>query len=104
MQIFGADNPEVVNSKGLLNRLNKQYNVGRLQEAVGDQSGEDLINHASAAQVMEQFPPTQREVLKTLIGKTLVTSAAKGAGLAGGAGIVYKLASMFGIKLPGVDH
>ena len=46
-----ADNPEVVNSRQLLDRLNKQYKPenGRLQEAVG----ESLINHASMAMVEE---------------------------------------------------
>ena len=50
-----AENPEVVSSKKLLPRLNKMYNPesGRLQEAVGEENSQSLINHASTATVAE---------------------------------------------------
>ena len=44
------DVPEEVNAKSLLNRLNKLLNKGRLQQAVGEDSAEDLIGHSAIAQ------------------------------------------------------
>jgi hypothetical protein len=42
--------PEAVNAKSLMNRLNKLYNSGRLQQAVGDDGANDLIGHSANAQ------------------------------------------------------
>jgi hypothetical protein len=46
----GAENsPEKVNFTGLQNRLNKLQNSGRLQQAIGDDAGKDMIYHTTVA-------------------------------------------------------
>ena len=45
--------PETVNAKGLVNRLEKQYEPkggGRIQQALGEDNSRDLIGHASTAE------------------------------------------------------
>jgi hypothetical protein len=47
-----ANNPEVIDPKKLISRLNNLYDSGRLQEATGDSVAEDLINAASKSERM----------------------------------------------------
>jgi hypothetical protein len=59
-EVAGAlDNPEVVKSGNLMNRLVKDYSPeeggkpGRLVQAVGDENAHSMLSHTSAAQVAE---------------------------------------------------
>jgi hypothetical protein len=75
-----ADVPEEVNSKGLMNRLNKLYNKGRLQQAVGDDGAEDLIGHSANAQKAARNVARNRTAAKIVGGSA-----------AGAAGTAYEL-------------
>jgi len=44
------DVPETVDPKGLMNRMNKLYNKGRLQDGIGEDNSADLISHSAKAQ------------------------------------------------------
>jgi hypothetical protein len=50
----GADiDPERVNASALQKRLNVMQNSGRIQQGVGDEATEELINHTTTAKVRE---------------------------------------------------
>jgi hypothetical protein len=70
-----TDVPEEVNSKSLMNRLNKIYNKGRLQQAVGDDGAEDLIGHSAAAQKAARNVARNKTVAKYVAPAALTTAA-----------------------------
>ena len=54
--------PEEVNPKTLMNRTNKLYNKGRLQEAIGEDNSADLIGHSAKAQKMARDVAARQRV------------------------------------------
>jgi len=51
---LGAQMPEVIDPKKLSSRLNKVYDSGRLQDAVGDDNAQALLEHSDNAQIAGQ--------------------------------------------------
>lgn len=76
-----TDVPEEVNSKSLMNRLNKIYNKGRLQQAVGDDGAEDLIGHSATAQKAARNVARNKTVAKYAVP----------AAISGAVGTAYEL-------------
>lgn len=66
--------PEEVNGKSLMNRFNKIYNAGRLQEALGEKGSEALIGHAADALKGASNVVRNRWIASTL-GPTVLVSA-----------------------------
>jgi hypothetical protein len=58
---------ETVNPKGLSTRLNKLYDSGRLQQAVGDDRAAQLLTHADTAQTLSELPSTGQKALQELL-------------------------------------
>jgi hypothetical protein len=70
---------ETVNPKSLSTRLNKLYDSGRLQEAVGEDRATQLLTHADTAQVSSELPSTGRKALQELLaGSTKQNRVFKG--------------------------
>jgi hypothetical protein len=69
---------ELVDPKKAFARLNKLYDSGRLQQAVGQQQAEQLVQHADAAFLHAQKIAGRVQALKTA-GKITGTGAAVGA-------------------------
>ena len=63
-----TDAPEEVNAKSLLNRTNKLYNSGRLQQAIGDDGSEDLIGHSAKALKMTKNVARNRKIAGAAAG------------------------------------
>jgi hypothetical protein len=74
--------PEILDPKKAFDRLNKLYNSGRLQQAVGPAESEQIIQHADAAFLQQQKILTRQKV-----GKTAAKAAAAGVGLGTAYGI-----------------
>lgn len=70
--------PESLDPRKAFDRLNKLYNSGRLQQAVGQTQSEELIQHADAAFLQQQKISARQKALKTA-GKITGTGAAVGA-------------------------
>ena len=66
----GAQSPEVVDPKKLSSRLNKVYDSGRLQDAVGEDNAQSLLTHADDAQIagqqIKEFVPSSPTGQKAL--------------------------------------
>jgi hypothetical protein len=66
----GAQTPEVLDPKKLSSRLNKVYDSGRLQDAVGDDNAQSLLAHADDAQIagqqIKEFVPSSPTGQKAL--------------------------------------
>jgi len=58
---------ETVNPKSLSTRLNKLYDSGRLQQAVGEDRAAQLLTHADTAQQLSELGPTGQKALQELI-------------------------------------
>ena len=63
-----AQVPEEVNPKNLMNKLNTLSNKGRLQQAVGQDSAEDIIGHTAIAQKAAKDAARNSKVAKTVAG------------------------------------
>jgi len=50
----GVKNPEAVDLSKMFSRMNRLYDIGRLQEAVGQQNAESLLDHANNAFIQQQ--------------------------------------------------
>jgi hypothetical protein len=70
--------PEVLDPRKAFDRLNKLYNSGRLQQAVGQSQSETIIQHADAAFLQQQKILARQKALKA-VGKVTGTGAAIGA-------------------------
>jgi hypothetical protein len=70
--------PETVDPRKAFDRLNKLYNSGRLQQAVGQSQSEQIIQHADAAFLEQAKILARQKALKTA-GKITGTGAAIGA-------------------------
>lgn len=57
-------NPESVNPDQLFNRLNKRYNVGRLQEGMGDEKAQQMLEHTNDGVVQRQRILNRQKWLK----------------------------------------
>jgi hypothetical protein len=78
-ELAGTNNsPEVLDPRKAFERLNKLYNSGRLQQAVGQNQSEQIIQHADAAFLQQQKILGRQRTLKT-VGKVTGTGAAIGA-------------------------
>jgi hypothetical protein len=78
-ELAGTNNsPEVLDPRKAFERLNKLYNSGRLQQAVGQSQSEQIIQHADAAFLQQQKILARQKTLKT-VGKVTGTGAAVGA-------------------------
>jgi hypothetical protein len=78
-ELAGTNNsPEVLDPRKAFERLNKLYNSGRLQQAVGQSQSEQIIQHADAAFLQQQKILARQKTLKT-VGKVTGTGAAIGA-------------------------
>lgn len=62
------DVPEEVNPKSLMNRSNKLYNSGRIQEAMGEDNASDLIGHTAKAQKMARNVARNRKAAAVVGG------------------------------------
>lgn len=90
-ELAGADStPETLDPRKAFDRLNKLYNSGRLQQAVGPSQSEQLIQHADAAFLHQQKILARQQALKA-------AAKATGLGAAGAAG--YE-----GVKALGDSH
>jgi hypothetical protein len=74
-QAGAAEVPEEVNPKSLMNRLNKLYNKGRLVQAVGTDSAEDMIGHSAIAQKAAKDVASKRKVAAIVVPATAATAA-----------------------------
>jgi hypothetical protein len=74
--------PEILDPKKAFDRLNKLYNSGRLQQAVGQAQSEQIIQHADSAFLRQQKILTRQKV-----GKAAAKAAATGVGLGTAYGI-----------------
>jgi len=74
-----AKNPEAVDPKKLFNRINSLYDSGRLQEALGEEGADDLLEHVNDHLIQQK---------KILRNQAVAKTAAKyaGYGVAGAAG------------------
>ena len=72
-----GSSPELVDPKKAFARLNKLYDSGRLQQAVGQRQSEQLIQHADAAFLHQAKIAGRVQALKTA-GKITGTGAAIG--------------------------
>ena len=83
----GAQTPEVVDPKKLNSRLNKVYDSGRLQDAVGEDNAQALLTHADNAQVagqqIKEFVPTSPTGQKAM--QNILTPNTKGKLIGSGA-------------------
>jgi hypothetical protein len=70
--------PETVDSKKAFTRLNRLYDSGRLQQAVGHEQSEQLIQRADAAFLHQQKILARQQALK-IAGNITGTGAAVGA-------------------------
>jgi len=73
-----TSSPEVLDPRKAFDRLNKLYNSGRLQQAVGQSQSEAIIQHADAAFLQQQKILARQKALKA-VGKVTGTGAAIGA-------------------------
>ena len=73
-----TSSPEVLDPRKAFDRLNKLYNSGRLQQAVGQSQSEAIIQHADAAFLQQQKILARQKALKAA-GKVTGTGAAIGA-------------------------
>lgn len=74
-----AKNPEAVDPSKMFSRMNRLYDSGRLQEAVGQQNAESLLDHANNAYIQQQKILTNQALAKT-VGKYAVHAAELGTG------------------------
>lgn len=70
-----AKNPETVDPKKLFGRINNLYDSGRLQEALGEQGADDLLEH-----VNDHLIRHKQIVRNQAIAKTTAKYAGLGAG------------------------
>jgi hypothetical protein len=54
----------------LSTRLNKLYDSGRLQQAVGDDRAAQLLTHADTAQTLSELPSTGQKALQELLNRS----------------------------------
>jgi hypothetical protein len=79
-----GSSPEVLDPKKLFGRLNKLYDSGRLQEAVGEQNARELLRHTDNAHLETQKIANRKEIAKK-VGKAALYTA--GTGAAGAVGL-----------------
>jgi hypothetical protein len=72
-----AKNPEAVDPTKMFSRMNRLYDSGRLQEAVGQQNAESLLDHANNAYIQQQKILGNQAIAKT-VGKYAVHAAELG--------------------------
>lgn len=82
-----AKNPELIDPTKLFNRVNALYDSGRLQEAVGQEGADKLLQHVSDNLVQHKQILSNQAVAKS-VGRKFVTGALGAAG----AGTLYELA------------
>lgn len=75
----GVKNPEAVDPSKMFSRINRLYDSGRLQEAVGQQSAENLLDHANNAYIQQQKILSNQAFAKT-VAKYAVHAAELGTG------------------------
>lgn len=63
-----AKNPEAVDPSKMFSRMNRLYDSGRLQEAVGEPNAQSLLEHANNAYIQQQKILTNQAIAKT-VGK-----------------------------------
>jgi hypothetical protein len=74
-----AKNPEAVDPNKMFSRMNRLYDSGRLQEAVGQQNAESLLDHANNAYIQQQKILGNQALAKT-VGKYAAHAAELGTG------------------------
>lgn len=75
--------PEILDPKKLFGRLNKLYDSGRLQDAVGEQNARELLQHSDNAHLQQQKIVNRVDIAKKagkIVAKTAVGGAAAGLG------------------------
>jgi hypothetical protein len=63
-----AKNPEAVDPSKMFSRMNRLYDSGRLQEAVGESNAQSLLDHANNAYIQQQKIFANQALAKT-VGK-----------------------------------
>lgn len=76
--------PEVLDPKKLFGRLNRLYDSGRLQDAVGEQNAQQLLQHSDNAHLQQQKIVNRVDIAKKA---AKLTAGAAGIGAAGKLGI-----------------
>jgi hypothetical protein len=79
-----GSSPETLDPKKLFGRLNKLYDTGRLQAAVGEQNAQELLRHTDNAHLQQQKITNRAALVKKGV-KIAATGA--GIGAAGGLGL-----------------
>jgi hypothetical protein len=77
MGTAAARNPETVDPSKMFSRMNRLYDSGRLQEAVGQKNAESLLDHANNAFIQQQKILDNQELAKT-VGKHAIHAAELG--------------------------
>jgi hypothetical protein len=67
-------NPEAVDPSKMFSRINRLYDSGRLQDAVGQKNAESLLEHANNAYIRQQKILSNQALAKT-VGKYAVHAA-----------------------------
>jgi hypothetical protein len=73
-----AKNPEAVDPSKMFSRMNRVYDSGRLQEAVGESNAQSLLEHANNAYIQQQKILANQALAKT-VGKYGAYAAGLGA-------------------------
>lgn len=82
--------PEILDPKKLFGRLNKLYDSGRLQDAVGQQNAQELLQHSDNAHLQQQKIVNRVDIAKKA-GKIAAKAAVGGAA----AGLGYEAVKQF---------